>query len=140
MTDRAGLGERTGARQLRVLHVGKFYPPHMGGIETHLQALCGALRKHADVRVIVSSEGRYTLEEMVDLVPVARLATLLTAFSTSISPGMVSRIRQFRRRPGSHPSAQSCRRAGLSCERPSRAPGRHLPQRYRKTESLGPAV
>jgi glycosyltransferase involved in cell wall biosynthesis len=94
VTDRAGLGERSGARQLRVLHVGKFYPPHMGGIETHLQALCGALREHADVRVIVSSEGRYTIEEMVDLVPVARLSTLLTAFSTSISPGMVSRIRQ----------------------------------------------
>src|SRR3984885_5054634 len=79
--------------RLRVLQVGKFYPPHMGGIETHLQALCGALRDHADVRVIVSSEDRNTIEETVDAVPVARLATLLTAFSTSISPGMVSRIR-----------------------------------------------
>jgi glycosyltransferase involved in cell wall biosynthesis len=79
--------------KLRVLHVGKFYPPHMGGIETHLQALCGALCGHADVRVIVSSENRNTLEEMVGSVPVARLSTLLTAFSTSISPGMVSRIR-----------------------------------------------
>lgn len=82
------------APPLRVLHVGKFYPPHMGGIETHLQALCGALRHHADVRVTVSSEGRNTIEEMVDSVPVARLATLLTAFSTSISPGMVSHIRR----------------------------------------------
>ncbi len=80
--------------KLRVLQVGKFYPPHMGGIETHLQALCGALRNHADVRVIVSSEGRNTIEEMVDSVPVERLSTLLTAFSTSISPGMVSRIRR----------------------------------------------
>jgi rhamnosyl/mannosyltransferase len=79
--------------KLRVLHVGKFYPPHMGGIETHLQALCGALRDHADVRVIVSSDDRHTIEETVDSVPVARLATLLTAFSTSISPAMVSRIR-----------------------------------------------
>lgn len=78
---------------LRVLQVGKFYPPHMGGIETHLQALCGALRSHADVRVIVSSEDRKTREELVESVPVARLSTLLTAFSTSISPGMVSRIR-----------------------------------------------
>jgi glycosyltransferase involved in cell wall biosynthesis len=80
--------------KLRVLQVGKFYPPHMGGIETHLQALCGALRNHAEVRVIVSSEGRNTIEETVDSVPVARLSTLLTAFSTSISPGMVSRIRR----------------------------------------------
>jgi glycosyltransferase involved in cell wall biosynthesis len=79
--------------KLRVLHVGKFYPPHMGGIETHLQALCGALRNHADVRVVVSSEDRNTVEELVDAVPVARISTLLTAFSTSISPGMVQRIR-----------------------------------------------
>ena len=79
--------------KLRVLQVGKFYPPHMGGIETHLHALCGALRHHADVRVLVSSEGRNTREEVIDSVPVARLGTLLTAFSTSISPGMVSRIR-----------------------------------------------
>ncbi len=79
--------------KLRVLQVGKFYPPHMGGIETHLQALSGALRGHADVRVIVSSENRETIEETVDLVPVERLSTLLHAFSTSISPGMVSRIR-----------------------------------------------
>src|SRR5580698_10913006 len=90
---------RTGApagkspAKLRVLQVGKFYPPHMGGIETHLQALCGALRNHADVRVIVSSDDRQTVEEIVDSVPVARLGTLVTAFSTSISPAMVARIR-----------------------------------------------
>ncbi len=81
-------------QKLRVLHIGKFYPPHMGGIETHLQALCGALRHHADVRAIVSSDDRKTIEEIVDSVPVERLATLLRAFSTSISPGMVSRIRR----------------------------------------------
>src|ERR1700733_6601235 len=80
--------------KLRVLQVGKFYPPHMGGIETHLQALCGALRDHADVRVIVSSEDRNTVEETVDEVPVARLSTLLTAFSTPISPGLVSPARR----------------------------------------------
>jgi glycosyltransferase involved in cell wall biosynthesis len=95
VAERAAGGALTGAAQtrLRVLQVGKFYPPHMGGIETHLQALCGALRNHADVRVVVSSDDRHTVEEMVDLVPVARLSTLLTAFSTAISPGMVSRIR-----------------------------------------------
>src|SRR5579863_1961997 len=79
--------------RLRVLQVGKYYPPHIGGMETHLQSLSGGLRNHADLQVIVSSEGRTTLEEIVDSVPVARLSTLLTAFSTPISPGMVSRIR-----------------------------------------------
>ena len=79
--------------KLRVLQVGKFYPPHIGGMETHLQALCEGLRNHTDLRVIVSSEGRRSVEEIVDSVPVARLSTWLTAFSTSISPSMVSRIR-----------------------------------------------
>jgi glycosyltransferase involved in cell wall biosynthesis len=79
--------------KLRVLQVGKFYAPHVGGMETHLHALCGGLRDHADLQVIVSSEVRNTLEDMVDSVPVTRLSTLLTAFSTSICPGMVSRIR-----------------------------------------------
>ncbi|MBV9768163.1 MAG: glycosyltransferase [Bryobacterales bacterium] len=94
-TDRAGLNGNSKALSpaLRVLQVGKFYPPHMGGIETHLQALCGALREHADVRVIVSNDVRKTIEEVIDAVPVARLSTLLTAFSTAISPGMVSHIR-----------------------------------------------
>ena len=80
-------------RKLRVLQVGKFYPPHIGGMETHLQALCNGLRNRADLRVIVSNESRNTVDEVIDSVPVARLSTLLTAFSTSISPGMVSRIR-----------------------------------------------
>src|SRR5579863_1881451 len=79
--------------KLRVLQVGKFYAPHRGGIETHLQALCGVLRQHADLNVIVSNENRETVEEIVDSVPVVRLSTLITAFSTPISLGMASRIR-----------------------------------------------
>ena len=81
------------ARQLRVLHVGKFYPPHMGGIETHLQALCGTLTEHVDLQVVVSSDDRRTVDQVVDGVRVARVGTLLTAFSTAISPAIVSRIR-----------------------------------------------
>jgi glycosyltransferase involved in cell wall biosynthesis len=80
-------------RRLRVLHVGKFYPPHMGGIETHLQALCGTLTEHVDLSVVVSSDDRRTVDQVVDGVRVARVGTLLNAFSTSISPAVVSRIR-----------------------------------------------
>jgi glycosyltransferase involved in cell wall biosynthesis len=83
----------TAGQKPRVLQVGKFYPPHMGGIETHLQALCGVLRGEVDLRVIVSSDDNRTVEQTVDGVPVHRIATLLTAFSTPICPAMVSRIR-----------------------------------------------
>jgi glycosyltransferase involved in cell wall biosynthesis len=77
----------------RVLHVGKFYPPHMGGIETHLQALCGTLTEHVDLQVVVSSDDRRTVDQVVDGVRVVRVGTLLTAFSTAVSPAIVSRIR-----------------------------------------------
>ena len=42
-----------GARP-RVLHVGKFYPPHKGGMETHLRDLCERLQARYDARVLVN--------------------------------------------------------------------------------------
>jgi glycosyltransferase involved in cell wall biosynthesis len=83
-------------RRLQILHVGKFYPPHMGGIETHLRALCVELRKSADVQVIVASDDRSGLEETLDSVPVMRVPTWLTLVSTPWCPGMVAKIRAYR--------------------------------------------
>lgn len=79
--------------RLKVLQVGKFYPPHMGGIETHLQALCGALRDLVDLRVIVASDDRSSLEETVNGVRVCRVPTRLMLASTPLCPGMISKIR-----------------------------------------------
>lgn len=78
--------------RLRVLHVGKFYPPHMGGIETHLQALCGELCGPLDLRVIVASEDRQAVEETLDGVRISRVPTRLTLASTPLCPGMVRAI------------------------------------------------
>lgn len=93
-----GVNEQCGgaSRRMRVLHVGKFYPPHMGGIETHLQALSGELRKQVDLRVIVSGDDRHTVEEIVEDVPVLRVGKLLTAFSTPFCPALVSRLQASR--------------------------------------------
>ncbi|MGA2216296.1 MAG: glycosyltransferase [Bryobacteraceae bacterium] len=82
-----------GARRLKVLHVGKFYPPHMGGIETHLQALCGELCKLADVRVTVASDNRTGSRELLDGVEVTRVPTQFTLAAAPISAGMVANIR-----------------------------------------------
>lgn len=79
---------------LRVLHVGKFYPPHMGGIETHLQNLCNELRDLIDVKVLVSNDGPATVEELVDGVSVTRVGTKATVSAAPISPGLVTRIRR----------------------------------------------
>src|SRR6266478_702225 len=80
-------------RRIKVLHVGKFYPPHMGGIETHLQLLCGALRKWTDLQVIVASDDHRMTEEVLDGVCVSRVPTLFNLSSAPICPGMIAKIR-----------------------------------------------
>jgi glycosyltransferase involved in cell wall biosynthesis len=92
-TPTAGLPSANAGRTPRVLHIGKFYPPHMGGIETHLQALCGALKEQLDLGVIVSSDDRRTVRDVIDDVRLLRVGTLFTAFSTPVCPSMTSQIR-----------------------------------------------
>ncbi|MET0396208.1 MAG: glycosyltransferase [Longimicrobiaceae bacterium] len=86
--------ETTAGRRPRVLQVGKFYPPHYGGIETHLQVLSDGLRDHADVRVLVSSDDRSHSLEVIDGIPVERLGTRFTLAGAPICPGMSRRIRE----------------------------------------------
>ena len=88
------LKKSSGSRLLRILHVGKFYPPHMGGIETHLQTLCGELVKSFDVRVVVANDGPKWSDECVGGVPVHRVPTRLTFASTPLCPAMVGQIRR----------------------------------------------
>jgi glycosyltransferase involved in cell wall biosynthesis len=83
----------TASRKLRVLQVGKFYPPHMGGIETHLQTLCSHLRESVDLRVVVANDGRLRVEETIDGVAVSRLPTMWTLASTPLCPTLVGQIR-----------------------------------------------
>lgn len=83
-------------RRLRVLHVGKYYPPYHGGMETHLHALCTAIRGDADVEVLVANDGRDTVCEEVDGVPVTRLGTVARVASTPFTPGLTNAIRASR--------------------------------------------
>jgi glycosyltransferase involved in cell wall biosynthesis len=78
---------------LRVLHIGKFYPPHIGGMEFHLQTLCGELRRFLDVSVLVANDGAHSIEETNGGVPVRRVGTLCNLASASVCPGMIQAIR-----------------------------------------------
>ena len=80
--------------KLRILQIGKFYPPHMGGIETHLHALCGELRQSVDLKVIVANESRKGSTGGVDGVEVTRLGTLFNFAGSPVCRGMVRSIRQ----------------------------------------------
>jgi len=82
-----------GERKLRVVHVGKFYPPHMGGIETHLQALCDELKSSVDVEVLVSSDGRHSSEESVRGIKVTRVGKVFELTTVPICPGMARKLR-----------------------------------------------
>jgi len=76
-----------------ILHLGKFYPPHHGGIETHLATLCRGLAQAATVEAIVANDGRRSVTEDLDGVRVRRLGTIGTPASTPICPSMIGAIR-----------------------------------------------
>jgi glycosyltransferase involved in cell wall biosynthesis len=86
-------GSASRSAPLKVLHVGKYYPPHMGGIETHLHALCGELRKAVDLKVIVANDNNRRSDELLDGVAISRLPARLTLASTPLCTGMISAIR-----------------------------------------------
>ena len=82
----------TGSARLRVLQVGKFYPPYRGGMETYLKALSDQLRHAVDVEVLVANTSAETVHEHVDLVPVTRVASRARVRGTSIAPGYLDEI------------------------------------------------
>jgi glycosyltransferase involved in cell wall biosynthesis len=83
-------------RALRVLQVGKFYHPRYGGMETHLKALCDAIRPTVHVEAAVSNESRQSVCEMIDGIRVRRSGTLMKIAGASVSPGLVRAIRESR--------------------------------------------
>ena len=89
MNDLAGL-----PRRLRVLHVGKYYPPHVGGIESHVQTLCSELCKYIDARVLVANVGREDHQEIAGCVPVTRVGTFVRLAGSPVCLSMVQKIRE----------------------------------------------
>jgi rhamnosyl/mannosyltransferase len=77
---------------LRVLHVGKYYPPERGGIETVVENLCRGERPAADSRALVLNKTARTTEETIDGVPVVRVASVVTIGAVSISPLLPLRL------------------------------------------------
>ena len=79
--------------QLSVVHVGKYYPPYRGGMETHLQGLSDELNGMVDLKVIVANVGRRTVEEVVEGVAVTRVGKLFDFKSAPICLDLVRKIR-----------------------------------------------
>jgi glycosyltransferase involved in cell wall biosynthesis len=79
----------------RVLHVGKFYPPHPGGIERVVETLCQASRGLVENYALVSSASRATIEEVVDGVHVTRVGTIGAVGSVHVAPAFASWLRRI---------------------------------------------
>src|SRR5260370_14189452 len=82
--------------RLKVIQVGKYYPPHVGGIETHLQALCEGLKTSHDVQVFVAHDRRRDQDEIADGVAVHRLGIQFKIAGAPVCPTMPWKIRSAR--------------------------------------------
>ncbi|HLG54677.1 MAG TPA: glycosyltransferase [Vicinamibacterales bacterium] len=71
---------------LRILHLGKYYPPARGGIETVVESLCRGERPAVETRALVLNKARPTSEEVVDDVPVVRVGSVATIGAVSVAP------------------------------------------------------
>lgn len=80
-------------RRLRVLHVGKFYPPYRGGMESHLQTLCDELSRLVDLTVLVSNTTRETVIDETEPFRLVRLRRVAQFAAASICPDLLGEIR-----------------------------------------------
>jgi glycosyltransferase involved in cell wall biosynthesis len=75
---------------MKILELGKFYPPVRGGIETLLKSMCeGFVRNGAEVECVVANNRAQTVEERINGVLVRRVGSYGEVLSTSICPGYV---------------------------------------------------
>ena len=77
-----------------VLHVGKYYPPYRGGMESHLECLSAELNEIVDLKVIVANAERRTTKDLIDGIDVTRVAKLFDLSSAPICPELVRQIRK----------------------------------------------
>jgi len=73
---------------MKVLQLGKYHYPVMGGMENHLYLLCEQLKGKVDLDVVVCNNRPETVVEMVDGVRVTRCLEIAKAASTSLCPTM----------------------------------------------------
>jgi rhamnosyl/mannosyltransferase len=87
------------ATSLRVLHVGKYYPPAPGGMEKVVQLLCENERalEGLDSRVLVANTEARTVRDPYRGVPVTRLSAFGAIGSVGVCPGFPLALRRARR-------------------------------------------
>ena len=77
---------------MTVLHLGKFYPPARGGMETILELICRRTSHHVTNRVLVASHDGSAGEEQRGAVEIVRLPVLARIGAVSICPALPVRL------------------------------------------------
>ena len=82
---------------MHVLHVGKYYPPYRGGIETVVEQLCrGLARRGVEITALVSNDGPTTVDETIDGVRVLRLGRTVELNSQPLNLRLIPELRRKR--------------------------------------------
>ncbi len=79
---------------MRVLQLGKFYDPFVGGMETVLKEICESLADQVQFQVLVANT-RFRTEHESRKVPVTRVASMGRLFSCSLAPSFPLWARKF---------------------------------------------
>jgi rhamnosyl/mannosyltransferase len=87
------------SENMRVLQFGKFYPPHIGGIERVMYDITEGLNERG-IRcdVLCSNKGRAYVEESMGGYKVMRAGTYGILFSASLSPQIVAKLKEIQDR------------------------------------------
>jgi rhamnosyl/mannosyltransferase len=72
--------------QRTIVHIGKYYPPHIGGMETHLREIVTGLSSSEDVRVIVAGDTIRGRIDRIDGAIITRVPTLGVVASMPVTP------------------------------------------------------
>jgi rhamnosyl/mannosyltransferase len=77
---------------MKVLHLGKFYPPARGGMETILELICDRTSHEVQNAVLVANSHCATREERCGEVDVVRLAAIAKIGAVAVCPTMPFRL------------------------------------------------
>jgi len=82
---------------MHIVHVGKYYAPYRGGIETVVEQLCrGLVRQGARVTAVVSNDSPETVDEEIDGVRVLRLARRAVINSQPLNLALIRTLHALR--------------------------------------------
>lgn len=83
-------------KKLKILHIGKFYYPYRGGMESVVRDTCeGLVEKGHSVSVLCSNECFKNEDDVIKGVKIHRMALLGSLFSQCLNPSVVWKMRKM---------------------------------------------